>query len=187
MNKKTKTSKLTDTLKIKIRNEFVQGIDEINERKFYTLDELIKKHKVAQSTIYRVARNEQWKIQRDQFQKEYTEKLDRDRIKLRAKESIKFDDNSINLAKAFYTTLGQVIQNNNTDMQQGKKGLPPSQLNALANMAVTAQRLAKLALGEATLNIDATVNENTDAFRRAMELLDSVEDQRRSQSDTTTH
>jgi len=179
MTNKTKTSKLTDTLKLKIRNEFVQGIDESNERKFYTLDELIKKHKVAQSTIYRVARNEQWKIQRDQFQQEYTEKLDRDRIKLRAKESIKFDDNSINLAKAFYTTLGQVIQNNNNDMQQGKKGLPPSQLNALANMAITAQRLAKLALGEATLNIDANINENTsDAFNRVMELLDEVEESR---------
>ena len=65
--------------------------------------------------------------------------------------------------------------------------MPPSQINSLANAAVTAQRLAKLALGEATHNIDATVNENTDAFRRAMELLDSVEDQRRSQGDGVTH
>tara|TARA_R110001592_G_scaffold24414_1_gene94216 strand:+ start:11275 stop:11838 length:564 start_codon:yes stop_codon:yes gene_type:complete len=187
MNTKTKKSKLTDTLKLKIRNEFVQGINESNEHKVYTLDELIKKYNVAQSTIYRIARNEQWKIQRDQFQQEYTEKLDRDRIKNRAKESIRLDDNSITLAKALYTTVGIVMQNNNLDMQQGKKGLPPSQLNSLANAAITAQRLAKLALGEATLNIDATVNENTDAFRRAMELLDTVEDQRRSQGDGATH
>ena len=187
MNSKTKTSKLTDTLKLKIRNEFVQGTNESNEHVVYTLDELIKKYDVAQSTIYRIARNEQWKIQRDQFQQEYTEKLDRDRIKSRAKESIRLDDNSITLAKALYTTVGQVMQNNNLDLQQGKKGLPPSQLNSLANVAITAQRLAKLALGEATLNIDATVNENTDAFRRAMELLDTVEDQRRSQGDGATH
>ncbi len=187
MNSKTNKSKLTDTLKLKIRNEFVQGIDENSERVLFTLDELIKKYKVAQSTIYRIARTEQWKVQRDQFQQEYTEKLDRDRIKVRAKESIKFDDNSINLAKALYSTVGQVIQNNNSAIQQGKKGLPPSQINSLANAAVTAQRLAKLALGEATHNIDATVNENTDAFRRAMELLDTVEEQRRSQGDRTTH
>ena len=89
MNSKTKTSKLTDTLKLKIRNEFVQGTNESNEHVVYTLDELIKKYDVAQSTIYRIARNEQWKIQRDQFQQEYTEKLDRDRIKSRAKESIR--------------------------------------------------------------------------------------------------
>ena len=106
MNTKTKKSKLTDTLKLKIRNEFVQGINESNEHKVYTLDELIKKYNVAQSTIYRIARNEQWKIQRDQFQQEYTEKLDRDRIKNRAKESIRLDDNSITLAKALYTTVG---------------------------------------------------------------------------------
>ncbi len=187
MNSKTNKSKLTDTLKLKIRNEFVQGIDENSERVLFTLDELIKKYKVAQSTIYRVARTEQWKVQRDQFQKEYTDKLDRDRIQARAKESIKFDDNSINLAKALYSTVGQVIQNNNVAIQQGKKGLPPTQINSLANAAVTAQRLAKLALGEATHNIDATVNENTDAFRRAMELLDTVEEQRRSQGDRTTH
>tara|TARA_R110001592_G_scaffold174431_1_gene413251 strand:- start:536 stop:1099 length:564 start_codon:yes stop_codon:yes gene_type:complete len=179
MNSKTKTSKLTDTLKLKIRNEFVQGIDESNEHKVYTLDALIKKYNVAQSTIYRIARNEQWKVQRDQFQLEYTEKLDRDRIKNRSRESIKLDDNSITLAKALYTTVGQVMQNNNLDMQQGQKGLPPSQLNSLANVAITAQRLAKLALGEATLNIDANINENTsDAFNRVMELLDEVEESR---------
>jgi hypothetical protein len=187
MNSKTKILKLTDTLKLKIRNEFVQGVNESDEYKIYTLDELIKKHNVAQSTIYRIARNEQWKIQRDQFQQEYTQKLDRDRIKNRAKESIKFDDNSISLAKALYSTVSYVIQNNNEDLVGGNKGLQPSQLNALANAAFTAQRLAKLALGEATINIDATVNENTDAFRRAMELLDTVEDQRRSQGDGATH
>ena len=118
-------------------------------------------------------------MQRDQFQLEYTEKLDRDRIKNRSRESIKLDDNSITLAKALYTTVGQVMQNNNLDMQQGQKGLPPSQLNSLANVAITAQRLAKLALGEATLNIDANINENTsDAFNRVMELLDEVEESR---------
>ena len=71
MNTKTKKSKLTDTLKLKIRNEFVQGINESNEHKVYTLDELIKKYNVAQSTIYRIARNEQWKIQRYQSQRIY--------------------------------------------------------------------------------------------------------------------
>ena len=46
MNSKTKKSKLTDTLKLKIRNEFVQGVDENSERVLFTLDELIKKYNV---------------------------------------------------------------------------------------------------------------------------------------------
>ena len=61
MNYKTKTSKITDTLKLKIRNEFVQGMHTDSGKKIFTLDELIKKYKVAQSTIYRIARNENWK------------------------------------------------------------------------------------------------------------------------------
>ena len=187
MNYKTKTSKITDTLKLKIRNEFVQGMHTDSGKKIFTLDELIKKYKVAQSTIYRIARNENWKILKEQFEQEYQQQLNKDRIKNRAKESIKFDDNSISIAKALYSTVGVVMANNNIAITKGKKVLSPSQLNSLANAAITAQRLAKLALGEATDNIDATVNQNTDAFRRAMELLDTVEDQRRSQGDGATH
>ena len=76
MNTKTDTSKLTDNLKLEIRNEFVQGIGDESNRKFYTLDELIKKHNVAQSTLYRVARDEKWKMQKDHFQSEYLSNLD---------------------------------------------------------------------------------------------------------------
>ncbi len=185
MSKKNTTAKLTESLKLKIRNEFVQGLGEKDSKKFPTLDELIKKHKVAQSTLYRTAQNENWKLQKDQFQQSYLEKLDRARTKEMAEESIKMDNNSINLAKALYQTVGQVIQKNNSDIRNGRKGLPPTQINALANAAVVAQRLAKLALGEATHNIDAKVTEN-DSFRRAMELLDSVESSR-SKGDRTTH
>ncbi len=185
MSKKQATTKLTDSLKLKIRNDFVHGTGEKDKKKFPTLDELIKKYKVAQSTVYRTAQKENWKVQKDQFQQDYLQKLDKARTKEMADESIKFDNNSINLAKALYQTVGQVIQRNNNDIRNGRKGLPPNQINALANAAVVAQRLAKLALGEATHNIDAKVTEN-DSFRRAMELLDSVESSR-SESDRTTH
>ena len=170
MNRKTDTSKLTDNLKLEIRNEFVQGIGDESNRKFYTLDELIKKHNVAQSTLYRVARDEKWKMQKDHFQSEYLSNLDKERTKTLSEESKKMDNNSINLAKALYQTVGQVIQSNN---------------QALANAAIVAQRLAKLALGEATDNINANVQEN-DSFRRAMELLDAVEDSR-SPGNSSTH
>lgn len=185
MSKKNTTAKFSESLKIKLRNDFVQGTGENDKKKYPTLDELIKKHKLAQSTVYRTAQKENWKMQREQFQKSYLEKLDRARTKEMAEESIKMDNNSINLAKALYQTVGQVIQRNNTDIRNGRKGLPPTQINALANAAVVAQRLAKLALGEATHNIDAKVTEN-DSFRRAMELLDSVESSR-SKGDRTTH
>lgn len=178
MTKKTNTKKLTDTLKMKIRNDFVHGIDVDDKKHFPNLDELIKKYNVAQSTIYRVAKKDQWKVQKEQYQIEYQQKLDKDRIKNNSKKSVQFDDQSITLANALYVTIGQTIQMNNENLKNGKKGLVPTQINALANALTTAQRAAKLALGEATHNIDATVNENNDAYRRAMELLDKVEESR---------
>ena len=54
--------------------------------------------------------------------------------------------------------------------------------------AINAQKLAKLALGEATENMKLNANiQETDAFREAMELLDEVERQRRNSSVSTTH
>lgn len=185
MNKKVST-KLTNAKKIKIRNDFVQGISVDDNIIFPTLDELIKKYKVAQSTVYRVARNENWKIQKEQFYNEYTKKLDAKRSNERAEKSKKIDDNSVNLAEAVFATIAQVISKNNKDMQNGKIGLPPSQLTSIAQAISITQKVAKLALGEATHNIDATINENNEAFKRAMELLDTVEESR-SRSVQTTH
>ena len=67
MTKKTNTKKLTDTLKMKIRNDFVHGVDGEEKKIFPTLDELCKQYKVAKSTVYRVARAEGWKVQKEQL------------------------------------------------------------------------------------------------------------------------
>lgn len=115
------------------------------------------------------------KFKRNNFRLIIKKKLDKERQKNNISKSIQLDDQSLTLANALFATVGQTIQINNQNMKKGKKGLIPTQINALANALATAQRTAKLALGEATHNIDATVNENNDSFRRAMELLDEVE------------
>jgi hypothetical protein len=187
MSKKSKNVKLTETLKIKIRTEFVQGYNDDNgQRMLYTLDELIKKHNVAKSTMYRVSQKENWKLQREEFNQEYLSKLDAERTKNMTAESKKMDNQSINLAKALYSTIGAIIRNNSNLIAEGKKGIPPSQVNSLANAALTAQRLAKLALGEPTENINANIKEN-DSFREAMELLDTVAERRRESNDSSIH
>jgi len=189
MSKNPKNIRLTDTLKLTIRNEFVQGIDNENGiKELPTLEELHQKHKVAKSTLYRVAQNENWKLEKEQYQRQYQEKLDTDRIKNLSEESKVFDVNSINIAKSLLVTVGQAISKNAADIREGKQGLIASQLNALANTAVTAQRLAKLALGEATHNMNLNANiKDTEAFRGAMELLDSVAEQRRESDSSSVH
>ena len=189
MSKKTPKKKLTDTLKLSIRNEFVQGIDnEQGLKVLSTLDELYKKHKVARATLYRAAKKDNWKNEREQFQRQYQEKLDQERIKNLTKESKKFDTNSINIAKSLLATVGQTINKNAIDISEGRMGLVATQINALANAAVTAQRLAKLALGEATDNMNVNANiKDTEAFRSAMELLDTVAEQRRKSDSQAVH
>jgi hypothetical protein len=189
MNKKIKTNKLTETLKSKIRTEFVQGIeDDEGIRILPTLENLIKSHNVAKSTLYRIAKQDNWKMEREQFQQQYQEKLNQERIKNLSEESKKFDNNSLNIAKSLLATVGQTMNRNALEINEGKQGLVPTQINALANAAVTAQRLAKLALGEATENMNLNANiKDTEAFRSAMELLDSVAEQRRESDSKSVH
>ena len=188
MNKKT-SKKLTESKKEQIRNEFVQGtVDEDGNRTYPKIEDLIKKFSVAKSTLYRVAQNEEWKISRERFQKELQTKLDNERIKNLTEENKKIDITSINLAKALMATVGQGIRRNTEEINQGNLGLPPTQLNALANTALTAQKIAKLALGETTENVNLNANfKEADAFREAMELLDTVAEQRREANDSSVH
>ena len=188
MAKKTTYKKLTNDLKSEIRVLFVQGFDdESGNRKTYTLEELALKFNIAKSTLYRNAQKDDWKTQREQFQQEYMFELDVQRKKELTEESKRFDTNSINLAKALLTTVGQNLTKNNQEVNEGKKGLVPTQLNALANAALSAQRLAKLALGEVTHNVEINGSIQNNAFREAMELLDTVADGRRESDDKAVH
>ena len=179
-----KTVKLTPTLKEKIRNLYVQGVeDEQGARILYSLDSLATEHKIGKSTLYRHAKEEGWKIQQEQFQQEYLSELDENRKKELIDESKKFDITALNISKALLGLIGQSIRK-----AQSEDKYTPNQLSTLAEAAFKAQRVAKLALGEATdnMNLNAKV-EDTSAFREAMELLDEVAEQRRESNDSAVH
>lgn len=180
MSKKTTVNKkLTESTKLKMRNDFVQGLDDEGQKTFPTLDQLISKYSVAKSTTYRVASQENWKQQRAQFQEKYTQELDQKRTKEMIRESKQFDNSSINLAKGIYSSVAQMLQDNSRKTQEGKNTLTPQAIRSLATAAATAQRIAKLALGESTENINANVKDSS-SFREAMELLDEVANAKRN-------
>ena len=134
-----------------------------------------------------MANKENWKFERDRYQQDLMAKLDEKDIDEKAKESKAFDTTSLHIAKSLMSTVGQAIQKHSDEVNEGKKGLIPSQVHALANTALTAQRLAKLALGEITHNVNINANIQQDAFREAMELLDELEAAKRDSSLPTTH
>ena len=189
MTKKTMTIKLTQPLREQIRNEFVQGVElGDGQRKTFTLEELIKKHKVAQTTLYRAAKDEDWKGQRDRFQEEYLAKLDHIRAKEFVAKSKNIDSQSVKVAEHVLGAISKQVEKNYRDVMENQKGLSPSQILTLSNAAMVAQKMAKLALGESTanINVNADIKENT-SFRRAMELLDELEDAKRAEGGSVTH
>ena len=189
MTKKTTKIKLTEALASTIKTEYVHGIElETGEIVRHSIDKLVKKYNVAQTTLYRRARKEGWKQQREQHQAKLEEELSQQRIKNMAKQSMKFDDKSLSLATDLINQVGFILKKNQESIETKKKTYPPSQLLSLANTALTAQKLAKLALGEATekLDLNANINE-TEAFRSALELLDTLKEQRRESDSKAIH
>ena len=166
-----KQSKLTASLKEKVRNLYVQGIDDDNgDRILFSLDELAQKHDIAKSTLYRHAKNENWKMSQERFQQDYLTELDSKRKTELVKESKKFDTTTLNISKALLGQIGTMIKRS----QQEDK-FTPSMVNQLCEATYKVQKVAKLALGEATENMNLNANvKDTTAFNEAMELLDEI-------------
>ena len=178
MTKKSKVNKLTETLKSKIKLEFIQGVElDTGDRKVFTIDELIKSHNVASATLYRTARRENWKALREQFEYELQEKLNEERVNNLSKVGVELDDKFISMAKDIILQVQYYFNINLHAMDLKSKTLKPSELLALCNGLITAQKLGKIALGETTenINVNATVKE-ADAFRSIMELLDEAKE-----------
>ena len=179
-----KTDKLTPTLKEKVRNLFVQGVEAGDgSRVLYTLDRLATDYKIGKSTLYRHAKLESWKMQQEQFQQNYLSELDDKRKKELVGESKKFDLTTLSISKALLVQIGKVI-----NTSQVNNTFTPNLLNTLAEATYKVQRVAKLALGESTENMSLNAKvTDTSAFREAMELLDQVAEQRRQGDSKPLH
>tara|TARA_Y100000114_G_scaffold122380_1_gene117693 strand:- start:262 stop:822 length:561 start_codon:yes stop_codon:yes gene_type:complete len=186
MAKKTsKYKKITPQLKEKLRLLFVQGeLDSQGFRRIFKIDDIATNNNVSVNTLYKIIQRENWKQQQEQFQINYQEKLDKQRIKEFSEESKKLDYNFLNIAKALLAKAGQIIRNNDSK----NKNFTTQQLDQIASASLKIQKFAKLALGESTenMNINANIKEG-EAFREAMELLDSVADERRKSDDSSIH
>ena len=186
-NKTITYAKITSDLKEKLRVAYVQGeADSQGFRRLATIEELSEANNLSKNTLYKLAQRESWKQDQEKFQKKYEQELDSKRIKEFTVEAKKFDTACINIAKALLARVGQVIrQSQNSSVED----FTPNQLDSLAGAAMKTQKFAKLAMGESTDNINLNANlQQTDAFNSAMELLDSIAEQRtRNSNDTAIH
>lgn len=175
------TKKLTDELLIEIRNEFVHGFtNEKGIRVYPTIEALVKKHEVARATLYNYSSNENWQSQKNEVQTKIQIALDEERITKMISDSKRLDDSALQIAQAMLNRVGQKLQKAFQEEQEtDKEALTIQELQAASHVAQNAQRLGKLALGEAQQisKVSADVS-NPEAFQRVMEQLDELANSR---------
>ena len=181
-----KYPKITPELKEKLRLAYVQGdIDGKGFRSTSTIEDLAKEFKLSVNTLYKLAQRENWKDQQQNFQVSYQDELNKVRIKEFSEEGKKFDNASLQIAKALLAKVGSMIRD---QQASNRKDFSPQQLDQLASASIKVQKFAKVALGETTERIDihATTNEQA-VFQEAMGLIDEVVRARQSGSDSPIH
>ncbi len=184
VKKKATNKKLTLTKKEEIRNKFVQGIeDNKGGRKLFTIDELASDYGIPKPTLYKTAQREDWSIQQKRFQDKYLIELDERKRKELVQEAVQFDKTSLQLAKGL---MGQIAQTLRQNTEEDK--IKPQVLNTLSQALGSVQKVGKLALGQATDNVNVETNAKDDeTFREALGLLDNIAEQRRKGNAKSVH
>ena len=172
------SQKIAEILKIAMRDEFVHGFtNEQGVRTYPTIDALVSKHGVSRSTLYSYSSDENWQSQKNTVQTKIQESLDEERINRMVSDSKRLDDSAIQIAQAMLGRVGRKLQK----ASQAEKNKPALEaismqdLREASHVAQNAQKLGKLALGEAQeiSKVSADVS-NPEAFHRVMEQLDEL-------------
>ncbi|MEK9767828.1 MAG: hypothetical protein VW683_02805 [Betaproteobacteria bacterium] len=172
--------KLTPDLSQKIFIEFCEGelLDD-GTRQSISLDALQKKHNVARATLYRRAEKENWQQQKIDFISKTREKLKESRAQDFTREAGQLDNASLALARGFLGRVASVLRNDEISARENQPTLTPQQLASLSAVAMNAQKIGKLALGEASeitkVNADVTV---PDSYRTVMDQLRELRESR---------
>jgi len=185
------SKKLTEELAQIIRDEFVHGLlNEDGERSFPTIETLAKSHGVARTTLYRRSSDQSWQIQKNQYQSELTQKLDSERMQKMVSDNKRLDDNCAQIAMGIISSVGRKLQRT-FEMERDNPlytGMNTTELSHLAHAVAQAQKIGKLALGQAQeiSKVSADVS-RPEAFRRAMEQLDELAAVRANQDGGSIH
>lgn len=179
---------IDDELKQQMLTEFIHGLlDESGVRRYPSIDALSRNHDVARASIYRLAKAENWQGQKNEYQTELQNQINKERMDKAVMEANRLDDTCLQISMAMLTVVGRTLQKhmeaearNNPEYE----GLPAHVMSHLSTTTANAQKIGKLALGEAQeiSKVAADVS-NPEAFRAVMEQLDQLASAR-SQGDS---
>ena len=173
-------NKLTDERAQQILLEFLEGEQQPDgSRTTISLEALWKKHDVARATLYRRAEKEDWQTQRVNFISQAREQIKRNRASELVQEAGKLDKASLRISQAFLGRVANKLMQDQAVEEAGGDVLSPEHLRALSAAALNAQKIGKLALGEASeiRQVNADVNA-PESFKRALEYLRGARERR---------
>lgn len=184
---KTSPNTLTPDLTELLRQEYVQGVtNDKGERIYPSIDVLVEKHNVAKASLFRRAKSQNWREQRNRFELELSQQKDVEKRNELAKESINFDGRNLNLAKALQQQISHLIQRGMQEINENPVLRPfnPVALERLANALLVTQKVGRLSLGDSTENtsINATITQES-AVREVYEFIDELANAKRSISE----
>ena len=183
------TVKLTEGLKVEIKQQFIEGyLDENSKRVFPFIEQLAETHNVARATLYRHSTKEDWQAQKNKFHTRIEVKTTEKKVNEFAKASSRLDESSLNIAQGLLNSVGMKLQKAMEEHRTNPNyvGLPNSELREMSNTAINAQKIGKLALGEAQEINKVTANVSTsDDFRGLLEQIQQVNRTRSERADHT--
>ena len=170
--------KLTPELRQVIRDEFIHGYtDEQGERQYPSVDLLAKRHEVARATLYRWVDKEGWQSDKNRIQTELDQRQDAERLERMLSSGKQLDDRALTIAQGMLQKVATRMRRGFDDEQANPQhgGLEVETIRELSQIAINAQKIGKLALGQAQeiSKVSADIS-NPEAFREVMEQLDEI-------------
>tara|TARA_R100000773_G_C4221238_1_gene120299 strand:- start:3858 stop:4409 length:552 start_codon:yes stop_codon:yes gene_type:complete len=171
-NKGLKYKKITQAQKLEIADYYINGwTDDEGNLQSPTISQLAEKYEMSEHTLYKMAKQGDWKVKQQEQIVKYQQEISKKKREKLSLEGVAIDDRIINVSKQL---LDKVVTN-----IHNKETLSPYQIDSLASASLKIQKMAKLALGESTENINIDTNTDTDeTFREAIRLLDTVRAER---------
>ena len=180
--------KLTESLKNQLKQQFIEGfLDETNKREYPSVEKLAETNNISRATLYRQAKKEDWQAQKNRFHTKIETKSQDKKVNEFVRASGRLDESCINIAQGILNSVGIKLQKAMEEHRVNPNyvGLPNSELREMSNSALNAQKIGKLALGEAQEISKVSANVSTsDDFT---ELLEQIQQVNRSRSEKANH
>lgn len=144
------TEKITDSLLETMRRSFVEGVEnDQGIREYPTVEKLCASYNVSRASLYRKSSYSEWQQQRNEWQSEFTQRLNMKRAKEMAYKAAKLDEASLKIAQMGLSKVTRKLSDSIEGEKHGQDSLTIKEFHDLMDTALRSQKMGKLALGQA--------------------------------------